>query len=297
MVRAAARDVGARGASLRGAVRVRARLARRRRVRAAGGGDGRRALRGLPERRRPRAGRSGGERLGWARPPPRLLGPPRPAPGPRLPRRLRPPPARRPRRRAAAGPGRALAAPRRLHRPRSARRAPAAAAGLDAAGHAVVRCRRLGGERQRAGYGGRAGAAVARSPPFRRGRAHRLLPAGLFLGPDLCCREHDQCSAQITALQFNYGIRNYRLHTVSHCDCDARCAGPEGGAPGGGERVPGGRRASHRPRLPRRFRQCLLALNDTISNIIGVTFFNLLEVPCFVLEESEECVQWHWWGG
>ncbi|NXQ96613.1 PA2G3 phospholipase, partial [Sagittarius serpentarius] len=46
-----------------------------------------------------------------------------------------------------------------------------------------------------------------------------------------------------------------------------------------------------------RFRQCLLALNDTISNIIGVTFFNLLEVPCFVLEESEECIQWHWWGG
>ncbi|XP_049662337.1 group 3 secretory phospholipase A2 isoform X2 [Accipiter gentilis] len=90
---------------------------------------------------------------------------------------------------------------------------------------------------------------------------------GLFRGPDRCCREHDRCSAQIAALQFNYGIRNYRLHTVSHCDCDAR------------------------------FRQCLLALNDTISNIIGVTFFNLLEVPCFVLEESEECVQWHWWGG
>ncbi|NWT79776.1 PA2G3 phospholipase, partial [Lanius ludovicianus] len=46
-----------------------------------------------------------------------------------------------------------------------------------------------------------------------------------------------------------------------------------------------------------RFRRCLLAINDTVSNIIGVTFFNLLEVPCFVLEESEECVQWHWWGG
>uniref|UniRef100_A0A8D0F395 Phospholipase A2 group III n=1 Tax=Strix occidentalis caurina TaxID=311401 RepID=A0A8D0F395_STROC len=90
---------------------------------------------------------------------------------------------------------------------------------------------------------------------------------GLFRGPDRCCREHDRCSAQIGALQFSYGIRNYRLHTVSRCDCDAR------------------------------FRQCLLALNDTVSNIIGVTFFNLLEVPCFVLEESRECVQWHWWGG
>ncbi|NXT18922.1 PA2G3 phospholipase, partial [Syrrhaptes paradoxus] len=93
------------------------------------------------------------------------------------------------------------------------------------------------------------------------------LPAGLFRGPDRCCREHDQCSTQIAALQFSFGIRNYRLHTVSHCDCDAR------------------------------FRQCLLALNDSISNIIGITFFNLLEVPCFVLEESEACVQWHWWGG
>ncbi|KAM9281505.1 group 3 secretory phospholipase A2 [Morus bassanus] len=121
------------------------------------------------------------------------------------------------------------------------------------------------------------------TPPRRRRRRGWTLPGtlwcgagdsagdaselGLFRGPDRCCREHDQCSAQIAALQFNYGIRNYRLHTVSHCDCDAR------------------------------FRQCLLALNDTISNIIGVTFFNLLEVPCFVLEESEECVQWHWWGG
>lgn len=62
-------------------------------------------------------------------------------------------------------------------------------------------------------------------------------------------------------------------------------------------RVPAGQLTAPAPRLPRRFRQCLLALNDTISNIIGVTFFNLLEVPCFVLEESEECVQWHWWGG
>ncbi|XP_075289738.1 group 3 secretory phospholipase A2 [Opisthocomus hoazin] len=90
---------------------------------------------------------------------------------------------------------------------------------------------------------------------------------GLFRGPDRCCREHDQCSAQITALQFNYGIRNYRLHTISHCDCDAR------------------------------FRRCLRALNDTVSDVIGVTFFDLLEVPCFVLEESEQCVRWHWWGG
>ncbi|NWI65229.1 PA2G3 phospholipase, partial [Todus mexicanus] len=120
------------------------------------------------------------------------------------------------------------------------------------------------------------------------------LPAGLFRGPDRCCREHDQCSAQIAALQFNFGIRNYRLHTVSHCDCDNRCA-PGLPGTGGDTAGPPGRSRPHP--LPRRFRQCLLAINDTVSNIIGVTFFNVLEVPCFVLEESEECVQWHWWGG
>lgn len=90
---------------------------------------------------------------------------------------------------------------------------------------------------------------------------------GLFRDPDRCCREHDRCGAQIAALQFNFGIRNYRPHTVSHCDCDAA------------------------------FRRCLRALNDTISDLIGVTFFDLLEVPCFVLRRAEQCVRWHWWGG
>ncbi|NXH14158.1 PA2G3 phospholipase, partial [Bucco capensis] len=90
---------------------------------------------------------------------------------------------------------------------------------------------------------------------------------GLFHCPDRYCRNYDQCLAQIAALQFNYGSCNYRLKTISRCHCDAR------------------------------FWQCLLAVNDTIANIIGVTFFSLLEVPCFVLEESEECVRWHWWGG
>lgn len=50
------------------------------------------------------------------------------------------------------------------------------------------------------------------------------LHAGVFHGPDLCCREHDQCPQTISPLQYNYGIRNFRLHTISHCDCDARLA-------------------------------------------------------------------------
>ncbi|KAM5311038.1 group 3 secretory phospholipase A2 isoform 2-T2 [Glossophaga mutica] len=46
---------------------------------------------------------------------------------------------------------------------------------------------------------------------------------GVFRGPDLCCREHDGCPQTILPFQYDYGIRNYRFHTISHCDCDARC--------------------------------------------------------------------------
>ncbi|XP_029427127.1 group 3 secretory phospholipase A2 [Rhinatrema bivittatum] len=90
---------------------------------------------------------------------------------------------------------------------------------------------------------------------------------GIFSGADVCCREHDHCAERLTALEFNYGIRNYRLHTISHCDCDYR------------------------------FKQCLHDVNDTISTFVGITFFNLLEMPCLVLEEKEECMDWQWWGG
>uniref|UniRef100_F7C0I5 phospholipase A2 n=1 Tax=Ornithorhynchus anatinus TaxID=9258 RepID=F7C0I5_ORNAN len=90
---------------------------------------------------------------------------------------------------------------------------------------------------------------------------------GFFQGPDKCCREHDNCAQSIGPFQFNYGIRNYRLHTISHCHCDTR------------------------------FRRCLQRLRDSISDIVGVSFFNLLQIPCFVLKKEEECVEWHWWSG
>uniref|UniRef100_A0A8C5UVI6 Group 3 secretory phospholipase A2 n=1 Tax=Microcebus murinus TaxID=30608 RepID=A0A8C5UVI6_MICMU len=90
---------------------------------------------------------------------------------------------------------------------------------------------------------------------------------GVFQGPDLCCREHDSCPQNISPWQYNYGIRNYRFHTISHCDCDTR------------------------------FQQCLRSQRDSISDIVGVAFFNVLEIPCFVLEQQEACVAWYWWGG
>ncbi|XP_047418872.1 group 3 secretory phospholipase A2 isoform X2 [Sciurus carolinensis] len=85
---------------------------------------------------------------------------------------------------------------------------------------------------------------------------------GIFQGPDLCCREHDRCPQNISPLQYNYGIRNFRFHTISHCDCDTR------------------------------FQQCLRNQHDSISDIVGVAFFNVLEIPCFVLKEKEACVAW-----
>lgn len=46
-----------------------------------------------------------------------------------------------------------------------------------------------------------------------------------------------------------------------------------------------------------RFQRCLQKQRDPISDIVGVAFFNVLEIPCFVLEEQEACVAWYWWGG
>uniref|UniRef100_A0A8C9PI63 Phospholipase A2 group III n=1 Tax=Spermophilus dauricus TaxID=99837 RepID=A0A8C9PI63_SPEDA len=45
------------------------------------------------------------------------------------------------------------------------------------------------------------------------------------------------------------------------------------------------------------YKQCLRNQHDSISDIVGVAFFNVLEIPCFVLKEKEACVAWYWWGG
>uniref|UniRef100_A0A4W3JPA4 Phospholipase A2-like central domain-containing protein n=1 Tax=Callorhinchus milii TaxID=7868 RepID=A0A4W3JPA4_CALMI len=89
---------------------------------------------------------------------------------------------------------------------------------------------------------------------------------GIFNHTDTCCREHDHCKHKLAAFEYNYGMRNFRLHTISHCDCDYR------------------------------FKYCLLQLNDTVSTLVGMAFFNLLEIPCFTLEKVEQCVRWTWWG-
>nr|XP_015827742.2 group 3 secretory phospholipase A2 isoform X2 [Nothobranchius furzeri] len=89
---------------------------------------------------------------------------------------------------------------------------------------------------------------------------------GMFERADRCCREHDHCSRIIPAFTVNYGVFNPNVFTVSHCECDQR------------------------------FRQCLLGMNDSISGMVGYSFFNILKVPCFELKQLKRCTQMYWWG-
>lgn len=37
---------------------------------------------------------------------------------------------------------------------------------------------------------------------------------------DQCCQKHDQCPYMIEGFTTRYNLFNYRIHTLSHCDCD-----------------------------------------------------------------------------
>ncbi|TKS78949.1 Group 3 secretory phospholipase A2 [Collichthys lucidus] len=97
-------------------------------------------------------------------------------------------------------------------------------------------------------------------------KAGRYDELGMFESADRCCREHDHCPHMIPAFTVNYGVFNSKFFTVSHCDCDQR------------------------------FRQCLLDVNDTISSMVGYSFFSILQVPCFELKLQKRCTQMYWWG-
>ncbi|KAM9360623.1 uncharacterized protein ABDE67_001233 isoform 2-T2 [Symphorus nematophorus] len=89
---------------------------------------------------------------------------------------------------------------------------------------------------------------------------------GMFESADRCCRAHDHCPHIIPSFTMNYGIFNSKFFTVSHCDCDQR------------------------------FRQCLLAVNDTISSMVGYSFFSILQVPCFELKQQRRCTEMYMFG-
>ncbi|XP_005169114.1 group 3 secretory phospholipase A2 [Danio rerio] len=89
---------------------------------------------------------------------------------------------------------------------------------------------------------------------------------GMFEHADRCCREHDHCEHIIRSFSVNFGVFNPTFFTVSHCDCDHR------------------------------FKQCLLGGNDTISNMVGYSFFNVLKIRCFEFIQRRQCTQYNWLG-
>ncbi|KAJ1186258.1 hypothetical protein NDU88_003041 [Pleurodeles waltl] len=83
---------------------------------------------------------------------------------------------------------------------------------------------------------------------------------------DACCREHDHCQHVIHPFTSNYGYRNMRWHTISHCACDNE------------------------------MKDCLRRVNDTASRVVGQAFFNVIQVPCFEFMYEEQCVERFWYG-
>lgn len=89
---------------------------------------------------------------------------------------------------------------------------------------------------------------------------------GVFSDTDSCCREHDQCKHTILSFHSQFGVFNSNIFTMSHCDCD------------------------------RKFHSCLTEASDSISDVVGYTFFNLLKMHCFEFSHQLQCTQRNWFG-
>ncbi|XP_035807123.2 group 3 secretory phospholipase A2 isoform X2 [Amphiprion ocellaris] len=89
---------------------------------------------------------------------------------------------------------------------------------------------------------------------------------GVFSDTDSCCREHDQCKHTILSFHSQFGVFNTNIFTMSHCDCDNK------------------------------FRSCLKEANDSIADVVGYTFFNLLKMNCFEFSHRLQCMQRNWFG-
>ncbi|XP_022595537.1 group 3 secretory phospholipase A2-like [Seriola dumerili] len=89
---------------------------------------------------------------------------------------------------------------------------------------------------------------------------------GVFAETDSCCREHDQCKYTILSFQSEFGVFNSNIFTMSHCDCDNK------------------------------FHSCLMEANDSIADVVGYTFFNLLKMHCFEFSHRLQCTERNWFG-
>lgn len=127
--------------------------------------------------------------------------------------------------------------------------------------------------------GQKGGSGVKTKQRFRRGlivpgtlwcgsgnKAPSYSDLGVFSETDKCCREHDHCQDTILSFHSKFGVFNRNIFTMSHCDCDNR------------------------------FHHCLKDAQDSISNVVGFTFFNLLKIHCFKLTHRLQCSERNWFG-
>lgn len=124
-----------------------------------------------------------------------------------------------------------------------------------------------------------AGSEVTIKRRFRRGfivpgtlwcgsgnKAPSYSDLGVFTETDKCCREHDQCQDTILSFHSKFGVFNSNIFTMSHCDCDNR------------------------------FHHCLKDAQDSISDVVGYTFFNVLKMHCFEFSHRLQCTVRNWFG-
>jgi len=83
---------------------------------------------------------------------------------------------------------------------------------------------------------------------------------------DECCKQHDHCPYYIERWQRKYNLLNWRPYTISSCECDHK------------------------------FKKCLEKETSLVSNDLIKIFFDILEVPCFVikLKVEKKCIERTW---
>ncbi|CAH1129233.1 unnamed protein product [Ceutorhynchus assimilis] len=97
--------------------------------------------------------------------------------------------------------------------------------------------------------------------------ADKYTRLGVFSKTDRCCRKHDlSCPFWIGGFDTKYGLFNWRLNTLMHCNCDER------------------------------FRACLKMVGTSDANLVGKLFFNVVQTKCFVLKPKKKCLRSSWWG-
>jgi len=89
---------------------------------------------------------------------------------------------------------------------------------------------------------------------------------GDMAAPDQCCRDHDHCPWTIEGMTTKYNMYNYRMTTISHCECDDI------------------------------FRTCLRMASSPAADVVGELFFNYLGMKCFIFKRETYCAQRAWWG-